>query len=82
MRIVNSSNFNAMTLNFSAKFDHPFSHVFILGNMFPESHGLVAMAAVSNMHVPINPYLISEGKRNCSTLSPAQQRNRDSQETC
>ena len=24
-------------------FDHPFSHVFMYGNMFPESHGFVAM---------------------------------------
>ena len=28
------------------------------------------------------PYLFSEGRRNCSTLWPAQQRNCDSQETC
>ena len=40
---VNSSNFNATILKFSVKFDHPFSHVFIFGNMFPESHGFVAV---------------------------------------
>ena len=28
---------------FSEKFDHPFWHVFIFGNMFPESHGFLAM---------------------------------------
>ena len=38
---VNTINFNAMTMNFSDKIDHPFSHVFIFGNMFPESHGFV-----------------------------------------
>ena len=32
--------------------------------------------------VPIYPYLISEGRRNRSSLWPAQQRNRDSLETC
>ena len=40
---VNSSNYNATVFKFSKKFDHPFSHVFIFGNMFPESHGFVAM---------------------------------------
>ena len=40
---VNSSNFNAMILKFSEKFDHPFWHVFIFGNISLESHGFVAM---------------------------------------
>ena len=31
---VNSSNFNATILKFSEKFDHPFSHVLISGNIF------------------------------------------------
>ena len=30
------------------------------------------------IYVPIYPYLISEGRRNCSTLRPSQHRNRDS----
>ena len=34
-------------LKFSEKFDHPFSHVFIFGNMFPENHGFVAMPVTS-----------------------------------
>ena len=34
-------------LRFSEKFDNPFSHVFIFGKMFPESHGCVAMATTS-----------------------------------
>ena len=38
---VNSSNFIATILKFSEIFDHPFSHVFIVGNMFPVSHGPV-----------------------------------------
>ena len=42
---------------------------------------LCRLQAVSKMHVPIFPYLISEGRRNCSTLWPAQKRNRDSQGT-
>ena len=37
------SNFNATILKFCKKFDHPFSHVFIYGNMFLENHGFVAM---------------------------------------
>ena len=40
---VNSSNFNATILKFSEKFDNKFLHVFTLSNMFPESHGFVAM---------------------------------------
>ena len=36
-----SSNFNATVLKFSEKFDHPFLHVIIFGNMFPENHGFV-----------------------------------------
>ena len=32
----------------STEFDHPFSHVFIFGNMFPESHGFVAMPVTSS----------------------------------
>ena len=43
---------------------------------------LCRLQAVSKIHVPINPYLISEGRRNCSTLRPAQKQNRDSHETC
>ena len=46
---VNSSNFNATILKFSEKFDHPFSHVFIFGNLFPESHGFVAMPVTSHI---------------------------------
>ena len=43
IKIEYSSNFNATILEFSENFDHPFSHVFIFGNLFPESHGFVAM---------------------------------------
>ena len=38
---VNSSNFKATILKFSEKFDNPFLHVFIFGNMFPASQGFV-----------------------------------------
>ena len=44
---VNSSNFNAMTLKFPEKFYHLFSHVFVFGNIFLESHGFVAMPVTS-----------------------------------
>ena len=51
---VNSSNLYATILKFSEKFDHPFSHVFIFRNMFPESHGFVAVPVTkSNNFVPI-----------------------------
>ena len=43
----NSSNFNATILKFSEQFIHPYSHVFIFGNMFPESHGFVAIPVTS-----------------------------------
>ena len=36
------------------------------------------LQAVSNIHVPIYPYLICEGRPNCSSLWLAQQRNHDS----
>ena len=39
---------------------------------------LCQLQAVSKLYVTIYPYLISEGRWNCSTLWPAQQRNRDS----
>ena len=35
--------FNVTIFKFAEKFDHQFSHVFIFGNMFPESHGFVAV---------------------------------------
>ena len=43
IRIELTSYFNATILKLSEKFYHPFSHVFIFGNMLPESHGLVAV---------------------------------------
>ena len=43
---------------------------------------LCRLQSVSKIHVPIYSYLISEGRRNFSILWSAQQRNRDSQETC
>ena len=33
--------------DFSEKYDHPFVHVFIFGNMFPESHRFVAVEVTS-----------------------------------
>ena len=36
-------------LNFFEKFDHPFSHVFMFRNIFPESHGFVAMSVTSRI---------------------------------
>ena len=44
---VNSFSFNTTILKFSEKFDHPFSFVFIFGNMFSDSHGFVAMPVIS-----------------------------------
>ena len=44
---INSNNFSATILKFSEKFDPPFSHVFIFGNVFPESHGFAAMPVTS-----------------------------------
>ena len=59
-----------MFLKFPEKLDYLFSHVFIFGNMFSESHGLVTMSvqAISKIHVQIYISLIGEGRRNCSTL--------------
>ena len=43
---------------------------------------LCRLQAELKINVPIYPYLIRERRRNCSTLWPAQQLNRDSHETC
>ena len=50
---------------------------------FP-SHGslLCRSQAVSKIHVPIYPHLISEGRRNWTSLWPAEQRDNDSRATC
>ena len=32
-----------MILKYPEKFEHPFSQVFLFGNMFPEGHGFVAV---------------------------------------
>ena len=65
-----SSNFNAMTLKFSEKLCHPFSHVLLFGNLFPESHGFVATPVTSCIKdtSPIYPYLICKRRLNCSTI--------------
>ena len=36
---INSVNFNATSLKLDEKFDHPFSHVFIFGNIIAQGHG-------------------------------------------
>ena len=65
---------NAMILIFSEKFEIQFSHIFIFANIKPESHGISTVSSlcrsqpVPKIHVPIYPYLISEERRNCSTL--------------
>ena len=46
---VNWRNFDATVLSFFEEFDHQFSHVFIFGNMFPESHSYIAMPVTSRM---------------------------------
>ena len=43
MGIELTGNFKATILKFFEKFDYAFSHVFIFGNMFLESHCFVAM---------------------------------------
>ena len=79
---MNSSNFNVTILKFSEKFDHPFSHFIYLETCFLRVTVSLQwrLQAEKKVHVPIYPYLITEGRRNCWTLWPAQQRNRDSQE--
>ena len=58
-------------LKVSEEFEHQFSQVFILGNMFPEIHGFVAMpvtSCIKDTCSNLSLYLISEGRQNCSTL--------------
>ena len=45
--LSNSSNFNDTTLRFAEKFDRSFSHVFIFGNMFRESHDFISVPVTS-----------------------------------
>ena len=81
---VKSSDFNAWILTFPGKLDHQFSHVWMFGDMFPQSQ--------FRYYAGYKPYqrymfqfirlIISEGRRNCGTFWSAQQRNRDCQETC
>ena len=40
--------FNDTTLKFTEQYDHPFSHVFIFGNMFRESHGFISVPVTSS----------------------------------
>ena len=40
--------FNASTLGFADKFNHPFSHVFIFTNVFLESRGFVAVSVTGS----------------------------------
>ena len=49
---------------------------------FTPARGKTAQTNREVSGVKIYPYLISEGRRNCMTLWPAQQLNCDSQETC
>lgn len=44
---INSANFNAMTLNLAENFDHLFSHIFILGNVFAQGLGVDAVMITS-----------------------------------
>ena len=61
LRIELTSDFNARVLKFSGKFGTAFSHVFVFGNIFPESHGFIGYKPYHRyIHVPIYPYLISE----------------------
>ena len=43
----NSEFFYSHALRFAKKLEQQFSHVFIFGNMFPESHGFVAVPVTS-----------------------------------
>ena len=57
---VNSNNFNDTVFKFHQKLDHAFLHVFIFGNMFPESYSFVVMPVTSCIKdtCAIYPYLM------------------------
>ena len=65
----NSNNFNATIFKFSEHFDLHLCMIFYLETCFLRVAVslLCRLQAVSTMHVPIYPYLISEGRWNCST---------------
>ena len=49
-RIELTVNFNATTLKLSEIFDHPFSHLFIFGNIFAQGHGFDAVTVTSSKY--------------------------------
>ena len=58
---VNSGNFIATILRFSKKFDPSFLHVFLFGNMFPESHGFAA-APITSSNKFVSLHLLDRDK--------------------
>ena len=45
---INLSNFNAMTRELAEIFEHPFSHLFIFGNIFPVDYCFFAVTVISS----------------------------------
>ena len=82
----NSSNFNTMTQNFLGNLLRDIWELWKLERKRisgePQFRCYAGFKLYQRYMFQYNPYLISERRRNCSTLWPAQQRNRDSQETC
>ena len=60
IRKVNSNNFNGTIFKFSEKFNHTFLDVFIFGNLRVTVSLRCRLQAVSKIHVPNYPFLISE----------------------
>ena len=50
IELINRDQFNATILKFFEKFYHQFLHVYIFGNMFPESHGFIAVPVTRSNH--------------------------------
>ena len=78
---VISSNFNATILKFLRKFTIYFRICLYLVICFLRVT-VSLLCRIQEMFQFIPIYIISVWRRNCSTLWPTQQRNRDSLETC
>ena len=72
---INSANFTATTLKLAEQFDHPFSHLLILGNMFAQGHGCDVMTVTSSKYfvsLQTKLYLVGRcGRMSCVRNTPA-----------
>ena len=80
MNSVNSSNFNATIHKFSQKYQLKFLHVFIFGNMIPDSRGFVAVPIKRLNEFCLPSLIIRQGEIGTCIFDTVC--HHDSEETC